>query len=213
MHRRREAAVTIRTLADSEGAMTVFADRSRAEDRFASVFAHLGAVTAYAARRGCVDPEGIAAEAMSIAWRRLADVPEDDPRPWLFATARNLAYAEWRARRRSSRVDIDDLELAAPADEPIALADDLDPPIAAALRGLSELDREALLLVAWEELTPALAAASVGISPAAFRVRLHRARRRFRVALEASGDERRSTPKDTAGGSLVGRQIEMEDRR
>ncbi len=186
-------------------------DRSRAEDRFESVFAHLGALRAYAARRGCADPEGIAAETMSIAWRRLADVPRDDPRPWLFATARNLAYAEWRARRRTSRIDIDDLELPAPADEPVALTDDLDPAIAAALRQLSEPDREALLLVAWEDLTPALAAASLGIGASAFRVRLHRARRRFRAALEAA-DEWRSTAHDIGDRTLAAHRTGMEDR-
>ena len=39
--------------------------------------------------------------------------------------------------------------------------------------------REALLLIAWDDLTPALAAESLGISQTAFRVRLHRARRRL----------------------------------
>jgi DNA-directed RNA polymerase specialized sigma24 family protein len=53
-----------------------------------------------------------------------------------------------------------------------------------ALLGLSEKDREALLLVAWEDLTSSLAAASLGISAAAFRVRLHRARRRLISALQ-----------------------------
>jgi RNA polymerase sigma-70 factor (ECF subfamily) len=191
--------------------MATSEDRFRAEDRFESVFAHLGALSAYAARRGCADPEGIAAETMAIAWRRLADVPRDDPRPWLFATARNLAYAEWRSRRRTSRVDIDDLELPAPADEPAALADDLDPAIAAALRQLSEPDREALLLVAWEELTPALAAASLGIGASAFRVRLHRARRRFRAALEATA-QGRSTSRDIGGGTLATHRPGMEER-
>lgn len=52
-----------------------------------------------------------------------------------------------------------------------------------ALHALSETEREALLLVAWEDLTPSLAAASLGISAAAFRVRLHRARRRLIKAL------------------------------
>ncbi len=45
------------------------------EPRFAGVFAHLGLIVAYASRRGAHDPEAIAAEAMAIAWRRLADVP------------------------------------------------------------------------------------------------------------------------------------------
>jgi RNA polymerase sigma-70 factor (ECF subfamily) len=188
--------------------MDDFADRAAAEERFAAVFSQLGAVTAYAARRGCADPEGIAAETMSIAWRRLADLPAEDPRPWLFATARNLAWAEWRSRRRTSRVDLDDLELAAPAARPLGLADDLDPALAAALRSLPAADREALLLIAWEDLTPALAAASLGISAATFRVRLHRARRRFRAAVEAATSSR---PGRAAPPCLPNR-VELEER-
>ena len=46
-------------------------DRGAAEQRFALVFAHLGAVAAYARRRGSSDADGIAAEVMTIAWRRL----------------------------------------------------------------------------------------------------------------------------------------------
>ena len=65
------------------------------EARFRHVFSHLGAVAAYARRRGSLDADALAAEVMTIAWRRLADVPED-PRPWLYATARNLLLAERR---------------------------------------------------------------------------------------------------------------------
>ena len=52
-----------------------------AEARFRRIFEHLDAVAAYAARRGSSDPEGIAAETMTIAWRRLSSVPAHDPRP------------------------------------------------------------------------------------------------------------------------------------
>jgi DNA-directed RNA polymerase specialized sigma24 family protein len=49
------------------------------------VFSHLGAVTAYARRRRSLYADALAAEVMTIAWRRLADVPKDDPRPWLLS--------------------------------------------------------------------------------------------------------------------------------
>jgi DNA-directed RNA polymerase specialized sigma24 family protein len=148
------------------------------EARFRGIFGHLGAVTAYAARRGSRDPEGVAAEVMTIAWRRLDVVPGDDPLPWLLATARNVVYAEARSRRRTQ------LELhseTAPAPD----IRTLDPGVDAALRSLRQSDREALLLVAWEDLSPSQAARAVGITPAAFRVRLFRARRRLRAALGA----------------------------
>src|SRR3954447_18564197 len=151
---------------------------SEPEIRFHGVFRHLGAVTAYAKRRGSRDPEAIAAEAMTIAWRRLADVPRDDPLPWLYATTRHPPLRE-RRRSREGAADVPDLPALDVA--PVVL----DPTLAAALRALSPTDREALLLIAWEDLTPSQAAEALGVNPTAFRVRLLRARRRLRAALGA----------------------------
>ncbi len=161
-------------------------DRAAVEARFGEVFAHLGLLTAYARRRGARSPEEIAAEAMAIAWRRLADVPRDDPRPWLIATARNLVLAD-RRRQGSPPDDLEGVDPAAAPELPSPVLD-LDPELEAALATLSFSDREALLLVAWEDLTPSTAAASLGISPAAFRVRLHRARRRVIYELRARAE-------------------------
>jgi RNA polymerase sigma-70 factor (ECF subfamily) len=157
-------------------------ERLSAETRFRSVFAHFGAVRAYARRRGSGDPEAVAAEVMAVAWRRLADVPTDDARPWLFATARNLLLAEWRTRPGTEVAGKAGLREPGSGDEGVWI----DPEVAGALRSLSVGDREALLLVAWEDLSPRLAARALGISEGAFRVRLHRARRRFRAALTQS---------------------------
>ena len=157
--------------------MSIHFDRQSAEARFREVFSHLGAVTAYARRRGSRDPDAIAAEAMTIAWRRLDDVPADDPLPWLYGTARNLVLAE---ARRSAPATAAAAEVAHVDQPPV----ELDPTLDRALRGLSQLDREALLLVAWEDLTPGQAAEALGINPVAFRVRLLRARRRLRARLE-----------------------------
>jgi len=150
------------------------------ENEFRAIFAHLGAVTAYGRRRGSRDAEGLAAEVMTIAWRRLADVPSDDPRPWLYATARNLLLEEMRKRPRTV---VPDSEGFVPAPE----LEEIDPELRAALLALSALDREALLLVAWEDLAPAQAAKALGINATAFRVRLLRARRRLRERLDDAG--------------------------
>ena len=157
--------------------MSIQSDRQSAEARFREVFSHLGAVTAYARRRGSRDADGIAAEAMTIAWRRLADVPADDPLPWLYATARNLVLAE--ARRAAPSV-----ATTAEAEHVDRPPVELDPSLDRALRSLSRLDREALLLVAWEDLTPKQAARALGINATAFRVRLLRARRKLQASLE-----------------------------
>jgi len=153
-----------------------------AEARFAEVFQNLGSIVRYAAARGSRDPEGIAAEVMTIAWRRLPSLPADDPRPWLFVTARNLLMAERRRTGRQATLD------AHHAETPAAEAESGDPAVTAALMELRPADRDALLLVSWDDLTPAQAARVAGISPVAFRVRLYRARRRFEQALSSQRD-------------------------
>lgn len=157
------------------------------EGQFESVYRHHSMVIAYCRRRGSHDPEGIAAETMAIAWHRLEELEVRECRPWLIATARNLMYEEYRARARTSNVDPEILEATEGAIEPDFEVHSLDPEIDRALAALAPIDREALLLVAWEDLNPARAAESLGIRPTAFRVRLHRARRRFKKSLEESG--------------------------
>jgi predicted DNA-binding protein (UPF0251 family) len=58
-----------------------------------------------------------------------------------------------------------------------------DPSLAAALATLSERDREALMLVAWDGLAHDVAASVMGCSTGAFTVRIHRARRKLERAL------------------------------
>src|SRR3954462_5185671 len=125
-----------------------------AETDFRVVFSHLDAVANYARRRGSTDADALAAEVMTIAWRRLPDVPKADPRPWLFATARNLLLPEVRARGRPP--------LRAERDLPAPDFAELDSQLRGALLALSPLDREALLLVAWDDLTPSQAARALG---------------------------------------------------
>jgi RNA polymerase sigma-70 factor (ECF subfamily) len=59
--------------------------------------------------------------------------------------------------------------------------------VAAALAQLSARDREVLTLSAWYELSAAEAAQALGCSPAAYNVRLHRARHRLADRLRAAG--------------------------
>src|SRR5262245_461033 len=116
---------------------------------------------------------------MTVAWRRLADVPKDDPRPWLYGTARNLMLADARRSSGVSPLAVLEDEQLTPAPE----LQELDPGLSEALQSLAPIDREALLLVAWEDLKPSQAARALGINPTAFRVRLLRARRRLRDRL------------------------------
>jgi DNA-directed RNA polymerase specialized sigma24 family protein len=58
-----------------------------------------------------------------------------------------------------------------------------DGELRAALLELAPLDREAVVLTAWFDLTSADAARALGITPSAYRMRVARARRRLRAAL------------------------------
>jgi RNA polymerase sigma factor (sigma-70 family) len=161
--------------------------REVAEARFREIFAHLGAVTGYARRRGSRDPESIAAETMTIAWRRLEVVPADDPRPWLFATAHNLLLAEARKARHRAVPEA--------RYQPPPELTSLDPSLAASLGDLPEHDREALFLVAWEDFTPKQAARVLGITAGTFRVRLWRARRHLHAKLVECDEQLRPQPR------------------
>lgn len=142
------------------------------------------AVLAYALRRSERPlAEEVAADVFVVAWRRRDEIPPE-PLPWLYGVARHLlANGRRGARRRGalfaklvSRVPSPD------ASEELVPRDGL----MRAFGRLPESEREALRLACWEELSSVEAAEALGISPAAFRVRLHRARRHLVEALEAA---------------------------
>jgi RNA polymerase sigma factor (sigma-70 family) len=102
--------------------------------------------------------------------------------PWLYGIALNVLRRHFRQQRPGQNLARD---LGMDWD---AVDDRLDAwaergRLRQALAGLSESDRELLLLVAWEGLTHTEAAAALGISPVAARSRLHRARMRALKAL------------------------------
>ena len=144
-------------------------------------------LVAYCRRRGSHDPEGIAAETISIAWAQREKLDLNKCRPWLLTTARNLLYDEYRARNRVVPMEPEAIARIDSRQVPDYEVESHNPNLSRALTTLSPEDREAILLVAWEELTPANAAKSMGLRPATFRVRLHRARGRLKKALEESG--------------------------
>jgi RNA polymerase sigma-70 factor (ECF subfamily) len=110
-----------------------------------------------------------------IAWRRLCELPRDEL-PWLLAASRNVIGTTWRGDARRSRLQ-DRLD-AEPHDAE-AGSDARDPDLEAVLAGFGEADRELVLLVYWEGLTPARAAKALGLAPQVARTRLWRLRRRL----------------------------------
>lgn len=160
-------------------------DPERRRERFESLFReHHRAVLAYVRRRAAPEVvDDIVSETFLVAWRRLERVGEP-PLPWLLTVARNVAGTERRGATRRRRLWAKARSGYVEAQEP-AEPDLGGGPVLAALERLSERDREALTLVAWDGLTPAQAATVLGESSARFRQRLHRAGRRLRAQLEA----------------------------
>jgi RNA polymerase sigma factor (sigma-70 family) len=181
-------------------------DRELAQIRYGRLYREQGrAILAYALRR-VGDPEDAAdvvAETFLVAWRRLDEVPVGDGgRLWLYAVARRMIANLHRAERRRTRLgqrlaESMRIELAtqpAPAGEGAE--------VLRAMGGLGDDDRELLLLVTWEGLSPGEAAKVLGISSLATRSRLHRARRRLRASLEQH-----------ESASSRGPELDMEEAR
>lgn len=154
--------------------------------------AHHRFVLAFALRRTHEDRAAdVAEETFAAAWRRLDEAPAD-ARPWLAGIARGVLANERRAegRRRALGLKLGGMR------QPVAPdpADRLDLTEGRAFRRLSAADRDLLALVAWDGLTAPQAAATLGCSETALRVRLHRARGRLERLL---AEERGETPAPT----------------
>jgi RNA polymerase sigma-70 factor (ECF subfamily) len=153
-------------------------------ERFESLFrSHHAAVVTYVRRRATADAvDDLVEETFLVAWRRLDKVPEQEL-PWLLGVARNVLATQRRGTRRREALAVRLAGARTPQHAP-STNDPPDARLAEALAKLPAKDREALLLTAWDDLTPAQAALVLGEPSGTFRVRLHRARRRLRRLLE-----------------------------
>ena len=163
---------------------------------FGAVFdRHYDFVHRYLARRVGLDvADDLASETFTTAFRVRAryDLAHADARPWLLGIATNLVRhhrrAEVRRFRAYERVEvaqsagIEEDALVARADAAAA-----GPQVARALSRIPDADRDALLLLAWADLTYEEIARALGIPIGTVRSRIHRARRRLRELLGLSG--------------------------
>ena len=149
-------------------------------------------VAAYARRHVPADDvQDVVAETFLQAWRRWDEVPRP-PIAWLIGTARKVVGNSRRAVRRRAALH-DRLVLLDSAARPSEDTGMVATERLAALESLAALphrQREALLLVAWDGLTPEEAATALGVRPGTFRVRAHRAR--SALNLDATADRRGS---------------------
>jgi len=156
------------------------ARRARFDALFRDVYVPL---QQYARRRttpAAVDD--VVAEALTVVWRRLDDVPADDlALAWCFGVARRCLANHRRSEDRRGRLA--DRLRREPHPPAATEASEADPDLAYALEQLSADDRELVRLWAWEQLEPREIAVVLGLSANAVSVRLHRARQRLGDAL------------------------------
>ncbi|KAA1421566.1 sigma-70 family RNA polymerase sigma factor [Nocardioides humilatus] len=168
------------------------ADEHDPEQQFRALYdGNFAAVLGYALRR--VDQPADAADVVSevflVAWRRLDEAPPGDGRPWLFGIARHLLANYHRGQRRRQRLGgrLRDVLARDVAPDPATGVAEWDR-IRRLLLKLRPDDRELLMLVGWDGLTPTEAAEVVGIAPGTARMRLARARQRFKELVEPGCD-------------------------
>ncbi len=144
----------------------------------------------YAARRtGESAAEDVMAETFLIAFERLDsfDHAWADARPWLFGIATNLLRKHHRTEAKILKVLAKSSGRDADADSTERIAEQLDAAaatsaLAAALRKLSAVDRECILLYAWAELNYEGIAEATKVPIGTVRSRLNRARRILKAA-------------------------------
>ena len=171
-------------------------------DQFELIYnQHAAAVKAYVMRRApAAVADDVVSDVFTVCWRRLKDVPEE-PRAWLIGVAARVLQTHWRTEMRRDRLR----ERLTDAGPPGAREEPgLGPAgtLGGALALMRDSDRELLLLIAWDGLSPGEAAGVLGIAPVTVRVRLHRARNRLRLALlETAPDEAPDKPELSMEGS------------
>jgi RNA polymerase sigma-70 factor (ECF subfamily) len=140
------------------------------------------------ARAGTAFADEVVAETFLVAWRNFPKMPRATALPWLLGVARNVIRERNRSEGKQRAVVAEMLAWAADEFAEPDLADGVAErsAVLTALTGLSENDREALTLIAWDGLSPSAAARVVNCSTPTFLVRLHRARKRLARAVEPS---------------------------
>jgi RNA polymerase sigma-70 factor (ECF subfamily) len=133
------------------------------------------------------DAEDVVSAVFMTAWRRIDNMPED-ARPWLFGIARKQMQNAARGAARQRDLDV---AIAAHADSTVAdtaQASSARIDFVRAWHRLEPRDRETLALVAFDGLNADQAATVLGCRRSTFTMRLTRARRRLRDALDETSD-------------------------
>jgi RNA polymerase sigma factor (sigma-70 family) len=158
----------------------VFADVIRRHER--PVFSYL------ARRAGASAAEDLLSEVWAVALENLSsyDTARSSARPWLFGIARNRLRSYWRSNRAGEPAIEQCVDPWPDVDERLVARGNADR-LRQAVDGLRDAERETLLLVVWEQLTPAEVGVVMGVPAGTVRSRLHRARADLRARLDQHG--------------------------
>lgn len=162
-------------------------------------------------RASADDASDVFAETLLTVWRRLDDVPADDPLPWCYGVARRCLANHRRSRDRRSRLTERIIAHRLPGatggdgqGDPQQRVERIDPDLDAAIGTLTLAEQETVRLWAWEQLEPREIAVVLGQTPNAVSVALSRARRKLAEQLGAGRQDQ-----DDAGQERVGDPVEQ----
>jgi RNA polymerase sigma-70 factor (ECF subfamily) len=176
----------------------------RNEQRFEHLYGeHFDRVAAYLLSRA---DRGLAEEALArtfeVAWRRMADMP-DEPLPWLLGVARRVLADLRRGQARQGALIERIAATVGEVDDDHAETLIARHRVLAALDRLTDPQREVLLLTVWDGLSQREAAAALGCSRGAVALRLHRARVRLQTALSEVASEEESGARSPTNPPLI----------
>ncbi|MDG5808613.1 sigma-70 family RNA polymerase sigma factor [Streptomyces ossamyceticus] len=176
----------------------------------------------YLLRRADPDQvDDVLSDTLLVLWRRIEDVPGLEPEPaapaghlpdpdavlpWCYGVARGcLANARRAERRRRSLLErLTWTASTASTGTGVARSGADHSDLHAALAQLRPLDREIVLLWAYEELTPSRIAEVTGLSANAVSIRLHRAKKKLAARLERKIGPRPGHETDEGTGIRTG---------
>lgn len=163
------------------------------ESTFEAMYAlHVRDVLAYCRRRtGWAEAHDATADVFVVAWRRMAELPEDsEVLPWLYGVAANVLRNQNRTTRRArnllSKIGSNPRRYQPGPEVQVVRLEEYEE-VRQAIESLDPKYREVVKLVVWEGLPREQVAELMSVSRAAIDQRLHRAYEQLERRLDPRG--------------------------